>query len=105
MKHLKDNEHSRIIESDNLPDIQIFRKDVEAGGPVTTKLLNNRSLATEYLTTNTEQTLSNAMVLGEAATAEVDVHGTVNAWRIQEEVAATMKVRSCLCLHIGLKFT
>lgn len=83
--------------------IQVFKGDIEVQGPIKTTLLNNLNLETQYLTTNTEQTLPATLVLGEATTAQVDVDGKVNSWRLREEVAATMKVRIRLMAHCQRK--
>lgn len=87
-----------------MSDIQVFKKDVQAQGPMNTTLLNNRNLGTQYLTTNTEQTLLESLILGEVATAQVDVGGNVNSWRLREEVTATMKVNNHY-ISLALFFT
>lgn len=74
-------------------NIQVFKKDLEAQGPIKTTLLNNLNLETQYLTTNTEQTLHKSPIFREVTTAQVDVDGSVNSWDLRNEVIATMKVR------------
>lgn len=74
-------------------NIQVFKKDLEAQGPIKTTLLNNLNLETQYLTTNTEQTLPKSPIFREVTTAQVDVDGSVNSWDLRNEVIATMKVR------------
>ncbi|XP_071539560.1 uncharacterized protein [Panulirus ornatus] len=72
----------------------VFTKDLNVLGDIQTLHLNGLNLETDFLTTNTAQTITSTVTFGNITTTDVQVDGLVNSWYLPDEVAVTMKAVS-----------